>query len=154
MAGLVEKSTQPLLNNDRGRCAWFWRIFDCGGGGDVPGVGDKTDDIRQNPTDEELNAEERSRFLNPWYIGTIGITLTKFFDEFTGEVESIASSYYKNDELNYSAYQTSEASMLEGMPGALEIVFLVLCVCFPIFGSRVKYYFIAAKLMHAVCTTS
>ena len=106
--------------------------------------------IRADPYEEDVDEETRKNMIDPFWYGTLGLTLTKFFDEVASSVYSIVSSFYTYDSLGLNNYQTAVMAYIDDLPGMFEIVILVFVVCVPVFGTRAKYYYILAKLIHIV----
>ena len=108
------------------------------------------DSIRADPYEEDVDEETRMNMIDPFWYGTIGLTLTKFFDEIASAVYGIVSSFYTYDDLGLNNYQTAVMAYIEDIPGMFEIAILLFAVCVPIFGKRAKYYYILAKCTHMV----
>ena len=110
-----------------------------GGEAPVPAPGKGGTTLEVDPDDEPIDPAELACYIDPWWIGTLGITLTKFFDDFASEIYNVPLKYYKYTKLDLTGYQDATFTLYCDLPGQFEIVFLLLAVCFPIFGKRAKY---------------
>ena len=53
-----------------------------------------------DPDDDAVDEAELARYVDPWWIGTLGITLTKFADDFASNIYDVPMKYYKYTKLD------------------------------------------------------
>ena len=71
--------------------------------------------IRADPYEEDVDEETRKNMIDPFWYGTLGLTLTKFFDEVASSVYSIVSSFYTYDSLGLNNYQTAVMAYIDDL---------------------------------------
>ena len=67
-----------LVEHHDGAAQHHTGVLGDGGDDDVPRR-EETEDFQNDPDDEPVPRETLARYIDPWWVGTLGITLTKAY---------------------------------------------------------------------------